>query len=254
MNESWKHLALREIALALYVAANTGKHIHQNRPFHGLVLNDAEGKKDYLFDDGTVLHTEGHSLFYLPKGSSYQVKSIRTGGCYAINFDADIEDAPFSFELPEQGRLLHHFRVAASAWKSGKSYAAAAAMRAVYDAVYQIGKYRDRQYLPNDKRALLAPAIEEIESGDFGRELHVRHLADLCSVSEVYFRRLFSDAYGISPKEYLIRRRIDYAKTLLRSGQFAVSEVARLSGYAEPCHFSREFTRRVGVSPVKFEE
>ena len=61
-------------------------------------------------------------------------------------------------------------------------------------------------------------------------------------------------AVGISPKEYMIKKRIEYAKTLLLSGQFSVLETAHLCGYAEACHFSREFARHVGVPPAQYNE
>jgi AraC-like DNA-binding protein len=74
----------------------------------------------------------------------------------------------------------------------------------------------------------------------------------MCGVSEVYFRKIFQDQFGVTPKEYLIRMRIEYAKSLLLSEQFTVSEIATLCGYSEPCHFSREFSKRVGVSPNQY--
>ena len=54
------------------------------------------------------------------------------------------------------------------------------------------------------------------------------------------FMLLSATPFGKNPKEYLIEKRMSYAKQLLSSGQFSVSEVAQLCGYFEPCHFSRE--------------
>ena len=76
----------------------------------------------------------------------------------------------------------------------------------------------------------------------------------MCNVSEAYFRRIFTEKYGISPKEYIINMRIDYAKQLLRSGQMSVSDTARACGYFEESHFSREFSKRVGVSPCEYKK
>ena len=63
-----------------------------------------------------------------------------------------------------------------------------------------------------------------------------------------------SHLFGVSPKEYITQKRIEYAKILLSSGDFLVSEVGILCGYAEPCHFSREFSRRVGMIPSRYFE
>ena len=67
MKKQWENTVITEISTAVYVAPNTGKHIHKDRPFHGFVLNDSEVVRDYCFDNGYAMRTEGNSLFYLPK-------------------------------------------------------------------------------------------------------------------------------------------------------------------------------------------
>lgn len=252
MKKEWNETVITKIALAVYVAPNVGRHIHKNRPFHGFVLNDGEGIKDYCFSDGRVMHTEGGALFYLPKDSSYFVKTIRSGGCYAINFDADIRDVPFAVTLRNSESLLHDFKTAINTLKSREFFGQAAAMRALYHAIYQIQCELNKQYIPSDRASILLPAIEKIERDFAENNLMVSQLAALCGTSEVYFRRLFSNRFGVSPKEYVIQKRMAYAKELLCSADFSVSEIATMCGYADACHFSREFSRRVGVPPIQY--
>ena len=252
MNEHWKDLTVSAIGAAVYVAPNTGKHAHKNRPFHGFVLNDAEVLRDYCFDDGRVMRTGESCLFYLPKGSTYEVKQIHTGACYAINFDAEIEDEPFCIPIQNMSALLRVFKAATDAWKSRDEARYVLAMRAVYEAACQIQRERQRQYTSPLQRSLIAPAVEALDSRFTENDLTVTALAAMCGISEVYFRRLFLSAFGTSPKEYMIGKRMDYAKSLLESGHFSVLEVANTCGYAEPCHFSREFLRRVGVTPTRY--
>ena len=71
----------------------------------------------------------------------------------------------------------------------------------------------------------------------------------ICGISEVYFRKIFIQKFGASPRDYIISKRLEFAKQLLSNGEFEVSRVAELSGYSEPCHFSREFKKRFGISP-----
>lgn len=251
MNEQWKNIIVTEISIAVYVAPNTGKHIHKNRPYHGLVLNDSTSVKDYVFDDGRIMRTEENALFYLPKGSSYHVKTHQAGGCYAINFDAELSDIPFTMSFRNTEALFRNFKEACESWKS-KNNQSLLAMRALYDGIYQMQKEEQRQYISVRHRSLIAPAIKEIEHSFAEKNISVSYLAALCKMSEVYFRKIFFCCFGVSPKEYIIQKRMEYAKQLLVLGEFEISEIAELCGYSEPCHFSREFSRRVGVNPSQY--
>lgn len=57
---------------------------------------------------------------------------------------------------------------------------------------------------------------------------------------------------GCSPKELVVRARLNEAKTLLAESHASVAQVARMVGYDDPAYFSRLFTRRVGVTPRDF--
>lgn len=252
MNKLWESAVITEISVAVYVAPNMGRHIHRNRPFHGFVLNDSEVVRDYCFENGYIMRTAGNSLFYLPRGSSYHVEQIRNGGCYAINFAADISDEPFCILPKNADKLLHNFKEATDAWKRKDECRIPIAMKALYDAIYKARKEAYKQYVPKTQLSIITPAVEVMNRRFTDNELSVSYLAKVCGVSEVYFRRLFLNFFGVSPKEYMIEKKMDYARNLLKSGDFSVSEIAALCGYTEPCHFSREFSKREGISPNRY--
>ncbi|MBR2907733.1 MAG: helix-turn-helix transcriptional regulator [Clostridia bacterium] len=253
MKREWNDVVITDVQIAVYVAPNSGKHIHKNRPLHGLVFNGTGTVRDYCFSDGRVMHTEGGDLFYLPKYSSYYVKTIRQGGCYAINFDADIGDKPFCVKLKNNESLKKSFKTACDEWRSQAPTRYTAAMRALYDALYLVQKEQGQGYMPDERHRLILPAVEAIDLNYADPSLTVAGLAELCGMSEVYFRKIFIHSFGISPKEYMIRKRMDYAKQLLTLGELGISEIAALCGYSEPCHFSREFKKRYGASPKSYQ-
>lgn len=255
MLDNWNNAIVTEIGLAIYVAPAAGRAIHHARPFHGFVINDATAAKDIFFSDGTVLRTGPNAVYYLPKGSDYRVETVAEGGCWAINFDilAEITEKPFGLQFRNHEAILKLFKDAVAAWKEKTDICNAIIRKNIYHIIVLIKKELHRSYLPSKKELLIQPAMEVINRDFTQNGLSVEALAKLCGITEAYFRRIFMDKYSVSPKEYIINLRIEYAKRLLQSAQFSVSEVAQLCGYFEPCHFSREFKRLTGVAPKDYK-
>ena len=256
MIEAWKDAVVTKISIAIYVLPLNGRASHKDRPFHGFVINDESSVKDYVFSDGRVMRTGGGELFYLPKGSTYYVKTYSVGGCYAINFDTENEIAcePFCLKLRNSEPILKAFRAAEKEWRTQSELMQIPARRAVYDIISGIWNEHKKGYVSDSRFKTIAPAIERIAADFSKNELTIAELAKTCGISEAYFRRLFEAKFGISPKEYIIEKRIGYAKQLLETGEVSVSDTAFLCGYYEPAHFSREFTKRVGVSPNEYKK
>ena len=255
MLENWNDVTITQIKLAIYVEPGTGSAQHTNRPSHGLVIDDSDAHKEYCFSDGTVLETRGYSVFYLPKNSTYQVKTVsKPSGCWAINFllEEDICEKPFVIHFKNSEPVLESFQEAVNAFKRSGEDAELIVKRNLYDIILKIRRESRKEYVSGSKRQLIQPAVDHIQRHFTDRNLTVEGLARLCNMSENYFRRIFGQEFGLSPKEYIIERKIRYAKALLSNEQFSVSEIAELCGYFEPCHFSREFSRRVGIPPSEY--
>ena len=249
MNDRWKDVIITKAVTAVNVKKGTGNPIHKNRSSHGFVLNIENSTKDYLFSDGNIMRTNEFDLFYLPKGSSYEVKSIEKGSCFAINFDADISDEPFCIPVKSYDSAIKIFKEAEKAWRQQMPNRNMITIKCVYELILLLEKEMQRAYVPTSQDLILAPALKLIQNSFCDNSLSVSNLAKECEISEVYLRRLFLNKFGVSPKEYILNMRISYAKQLLRSGQFSINEVANICGYTENCHFSREFKKRTGLTP-----
>ena len=252
MFSSWTNIVISDINWIMYVPPGTGKITHTNRPFHGIVLNDEGAERDYYFSDGTVLKTRGNDLFYLPKGSSYYVTTTSPSGCYAINIEADINDIPFSVNFRNADQVRKIFKKADKIWLSNPSYCKISSIKSAYDIIVQGCIEEEKKYTPTAQEKLIFPAIEMLSHKFTDNSLSVSSLSKECGISEAYFRRIFTNKYGVSPKEYIINLRINYAKNLLKYGELSIEETAISCGFTEACHFSREFKKRTGISPKKF--
>ncbi len=87
---------------------------------------------------------------------------------------------------------------------------------------------------------------------DYAKPLHVPALARAALMSPGHFSRSFRAAYGETPYSYLMTRRIERAKALLRRGDLSVTEVCFEVGCTSLGSFSSRFTELVGESPSAY--
>lgn len=79
-------------------------------------------------------------------------------------------------------------------------------------------------------------------------------LAKEAHVSKYYVAHAFKQEYGISPINYLIRRRIDESRHLLRETDLSLSQIARVLGFSSASYFSQSFRRTEGVTPREYRK
>lgn len=82
--------------------------------------------------------------------------------------------------------------------------------------------------------------------------LDLSALAREVGCAPAYLSRLFRRTYGVSPAEYLIRRRVERSRTMLSGTQRSIAEIAGALGFHDASHFARHFRRLAGVSPREF--
>jgi AraC-like DNA-binding protein len=86
----------------------------------------------------------------------------------------------------------------------------------------------------------------------YAEPLDVEQLASAAGVSRAHFCRVFKEAYGETPYQYLMSRRIERAKAMLRARDLSVTEVCLAVGLTSLGSFSTQFRRIVGMSPSEY--
>lgn len=95
---------------------------------------------------------------------------------------------------------------------------------------------------------------KDVAEARFAEPLTVADLADAAGLSPAHFSREFRRAFGESPHEYLLTRRLERAATLLRNTDRPVIEICLAVGLSSVGSFTTSFSRIHGMSPLAYRE
>jgi len=96
-------------------------------------------------------------------------------------------------------------------------------------------------------------ATEFIEE-NLREDLTLDRIAEALAMSPGHFAHTFKTTTGLAPHHYVVVRRIDRAKALLRNTELPIAEIAHRIGFPNPSYFSFVFHRTTGVTPRRFRE
>ena len=82
--------------------------------------------------------------------------------------------------------------------------------------------------------------------------LTLTDLAAVASLSPYHFSRSFKQAVGVGPQRYIMRRRIERAKTLMRRTNRSLAWIAQEAGFTDQSHLTTMFRREIGLTPGRF--
>ncbi len=88
----------------------------------------------------------------------------------------------------------------------------------------------------------------------FKENLNLDQLARLAHVNKYYLAHAFRREFGTSPINYLISRRVEESRFLLRETDHSLALIAQMLGFSSPSYFSQCFRRVEGISPMEYRK
>jgi len=240
------------------VIHKTGKPytVVESRKFNGFSIR-VKGSVKYRFEDRTIQVNEGEMIF-LPKGSRYEY--IRTSDedtiGTIINLEGDFGDAvPAHFSIREfydAEFIMHHF---CDLWKFGNQSQKYQCISIVYSLLAYISNLELLDYQDKKHFNLIEPAVKYLKYHIFDCNLKIDNLHNMCGISHTYFRKIFIARFSTSPKNYVLGKRLSYAKSIIDSGEMGtVKELSMLVGYKDPLYFGKVFKKHYGISPYNMNQ
>ena len=215
----------------------------RNRKSYGLSFC-AEGKITYEMNGKQAVSDEKHAVI-LPKGQSYSIYGNKTGIFPVINFDCIEPLTKEVVALPIQNTDIYikdfEKMKALSLFDENR----AEIMSIFYNILHRLST-------ESSVHNVILPAIRYIESNYQNPKLSNAELAKKSNISEVYFRKIFTETYKTTPKQFIVDIRINKAKQLLSDGFSKVGTVAEQCGFSNQYHFCRLFKEKTGLTPTEY--
>lgn len=195
-------------------------------------------------------HMKDNCISFVPAGLDY-FRTANTDELIVIHFNTTIYHPEcIDFFIPKNSDvLLNMFQEILKCWNKkdvGYKYKCTAIFYEIIAICFS------EKYKSNISESKIQNSIDYIHKNYTDKNLSITEIAKHSYMSEVYFRKLFKKEFGLSPKKYIIKLRIQKAIDLISTGYFTLSEVSCLSGYDDYKHFSTEFKKLTGVSPSNY--
>lgn len=82
----------------------------------------------------------------------------------------------------------------------------------------------------------------------------LQKLADAVNVTPNYLHTAFTSSIGITPLEYVTKKRIERAKQLIMIGEYSMIEIALTVGFCSQSHFNKVFRQKTGMTPAEYKK
>ena len=109
---------------------------------------------------------------------------------------------------------------------------------------------RQRKRVVAKRFKYISEGIELMESNS---DKSLNEIAEICGVSEGYFRKLFKEYSGENPIDFRQKHRIERAKALLVLDNHSIAEIAEELNFSDIYHFSKAFKKFTGLSPLQYK-
>ena len=248
-----RNFIITDIKSAIFVGPE--KYAEKNTEFRRILYSHEliyhySGEATVYFGD-QVLYTKPDTVRFLPQGDTkrYHIQRKESGSCIDIFFCTDRPISLEAFTVPGGGRLGMLFKKLFALWVSKEPGYRHGCM----GILYEIFSLMENQSAKGEGyRAIIEPTAAYLREHFLEPLPPMEALATLSGISYSYMKKLFVRCYGLSPKQYIIQLKMNYACELLRSNRYSVSQISELCGFRDIYFFSRQFKAVVGCPPSRF--
>ena len=239
---------------------------HKHTYFEILLI--MKGKRFVKINGEEFLAKDGDIIIFFP-GEVHEEKTLSKTISYLVLNFGDYNLQQLHVDFPKLPPAFHVFNIGADSGifevlnkiireDRGNLEDAAALKGAYFIEFVVLLKRAFREALKGLKTN--SPGRERITSAitlmkkSFDKDMNLSELAGQSFLSASYFSQVFKEKTGKSPKQYLIKEKIEKAKELLSKTDKSIKQIADELGYETESYFFRQFKHKTRLTPMDFRE
>ncbi len=215
-----------------------------------------EGSAQFKTEKEIITVKKGDVL-YLPQTSSYRHKTLGETvlAIHFINYSYESKNKIEVISAENYNYIIDIANEMYKEWKGQKQGYRYKCISLLYSLLYFLNcQSLDECSDIAVHNRKIKRAVDYIHSHFRNEQISISELASMCAVSETYFRKLFKKRYSVSPSQYIITLRLEYASQLLRSRLYTISEISEKSGFNDVKYFSKLFKQHFNYTPKEFQD
>lgn len=250
MDKVIQNLIIEKIVSVASIYTEAGVRVKKkNRPYWAILIK-YEGETEYYVGNKKTV-SNINNMVVLPKGSEYEWYCVESGHYYVIEFDSPSTcQQLISFPVSDGKYFLRKFQELEYRRMLNNETCQMECVRDTYSILLKLIK-NQMKYIPSVKVEKLSPVMDYILA-NYTKKIRNEDLANIIGVSTVYFRKLFTETYHVSPMKYIKQLRIIKAEEMLKTDYGSISEIATSLGYPTVYDFSRDFKKNTELSPSNY--
>ena len=234
----------------------TRRYIPMDKPHNrDTFLFILSGTCIFAIDNGDVFQIQAGDVVYLAKNQDYSLEVTSDAYRYIV--------CDFPFQAKKSNRALYLrannpaqyerlFRKLLKVYSISAPDRRIRSMALLYEIYSMMIQNNQDMYVPGSARVRIENARAYIQENITDPNLSVADLAKTAQMSEVHFRKLFSNLYSCTPSKYILQHRVSYSQKLMGLNELQLEDIALQSGFSSLPHFCRVFKSVTGVTPAVF--
>ncbi len=239
-----EEIIIKDITNAFTILSKSGCNEKMvNRKSYGISFC-AGGKITYK-QNGEKFVSDKNNAVILPKGGNYQILRQETGTFRVINFDCDNfkTDKFLVYEIKNSSELIELFESINTHIQRKENLKAKSEL-------YNILAIISEKNTKNSNSKVENFILSNLSNAELDNKTVAAHIG----ISETYLNRQFNKEFGMPPKKYIQKARIEKAQKLLCEGKNSTGEIAEMCGFTSIYSFSRAFKNYTHKSPTEYKK